>query len=39
MGGADVPPMKPIAADLALVQYRRLLDRLIAEEQTPKETA
>ena len=39
LGGADVPPMKPMAADLALVQFRRLIERLIAEEQTPPETA
>ena len=36
--GLSVPPMKPIAADLALVQFRRLLDRLIAEEQPRQET-
>ncbi len=39
LGGAAAPPMKAIAADLALVQYRRLLDRLITEEQTTKETS
>ena len=36
-GGADVPAMRPIAADLALVQFRRLIDRLIAEEQAPQQ--
>lgn len=32
-GGGIVPPMRGIAADAALVQYRRLMDRLMAEEQ------
>jgi len=36
--GIAVPPMKPMAADLALVQFRRLLDRLLAEEQAQQET-
>ncbi len=36
--GGAVPTMKPIAADLALVQFRRLLDRLLAAEKTNPET-